>query len=155
MADKELELPKIQRVKPQPQPEPEKPAEPSPPKKPKIEPPLPSPKLQGPHNAPPSPKGGTRRRLVKLRKSHRSDKKWDAVFETPQGQKVVSFGQKGYSDFTKHKDVTRRARYVHRHSGMGEHWDNPMTPGALSRWILWNKTTLRASVADYKKRFHL
>jgi len=141
--------PKIVRIKPEPQPE--QPIAPSPPKKAKVEPP----KLQGPDTAPKSPKGGSRNRLVKLRKSHRSDKKWDAVFETPEGQKVVPFGQKGYSDFTKNKDVTRRARYVHRHSGMGEHWDSPMTPGALSRWILWNKTTLRASVADYKKRFHL
>ena len=153
MADPAPEPPKIVRIKPQPQPqpqpqpEPEQPAAPSPSKKRKVEEPKDA--------APKSPKGGRRSRLVKLRKSHRSDKKWDAVFETPQGEKVVPFGQKGYSDFTKHKDVTRRARYVHRHSGRGEHWNKPMTPGALSRWILWNKTTLRASVADYKKRFHL
>ena len=28
-----------------------------------------------------------------------------------------------------------------------------MSPGALSRWILWNKPTLKASIADFKKRF--
>jgi hypothetical protein len=55
------------------------------------------------------------------------------------------------SDYTKHKDVTRRARYLKRHSGMGEDWKDPTTAGALSRWILWNKPTFKASVADYKR----
>jgi hypothetical protein len=99
----------------------------------------------------------TRRlRLRTIRKSHNRVKKWDAVFVLPDGEtKTVPFGQKGYSDFTKHKDVTRRKRYLDRHSGMGEHWDRPDTPGALSRWVLWNKPTLKASVADFKKKFHL
>jgi hypothetical protein len=59
------------------------------------------------------------------------------------------------SDFTKHKDVTRRQRYLARHGHMKEDWTDPVTAGALSRWILWNKPTLTASVADYKRRFHL
>jgi len=95
-------------------------------------------------------------RLKTIRQSHKKEKKWDAVFVKPDGkEKVVPFGQKGYSDFTKHKDVTRRQRYLNRHSGMGEHWNKPDTPGALSKWILWNKPTFRASVADFKKRFSL
>lgn len=92
-------------------------------------------------------------RLKTIRKSHRPEKKFDAVFESDGRQKVVPFGQRGYSDFTKHKNVTRRARYLNRHSGMGEHWNKPDTPGALSRWILWNKPTLRASIRDFKRRF--
>jgi hypothetical protein len=59
------------------------------------------------------------------------------------------------SDFTKHKDTRRRGLYLKRHSGMGEHWNKPDTPGALSRWILWNKPSFRASVKDFKKRFKL
>ena len=91
-----------------------------------------------------------------IRKSHNKEKKWDAVFLTSDGKtKTTSFGQKGYSDFTKHKDVTRRARYLKRHSGMGENWNDPTTPGALSKWILWNKPTLRGSIKDFKKRFNL
>jgi len=78
------------------------------------------------------------------------------VFVQDNGrEKVVPFGQKGYSDFTKHKNVTRKQRYLNRHSGMGEHWNKPDTPGALSKWILWNKPTLKASIADFKKRFKL
>lgn len=95
-------------------------------------------------------------RLKTIRRSHNKQKKWDAVFEKPDGStKTTPFGQKGYSDFTKHKNVTRRQRYLDRHRGMGENWNDPTTPGALSRWILWNKPTLRGSIADFKKRFHL
>ena len=94
-------------------------------------------------------------RLKTIRKSHRQEKKWDAVFEINGKEKIVPFGQKGHSDYTKHKNVTRKNRYIHRHSGMGEHWSKPDTPGALSRWILWNKPSLRASVRDFKRKFHL
>ena len=97
----------------------------------------------------------TRRlKLKAIRKSHIAEKKFDAVFIKPNGREIVQpFGQKGYSDFTKHKDVTRRARYLRRHKGMGEHWADPTSAGALSRWILWNKPTFKSSLADYKRRF--
>ena len=36
-----------------------------------------------------------------------------------------------------------------------EEWDNPMTAGALARWILWNKETLHSSIQDYTRRFNL
>ena len=92
-------------------------------------------------------------RLKTLRRSRRPEKKWDAVFVKEDGkEKTVSFGQAGASNYTKHKNSTRKQRYIQRHSGMGEHWRRPDTPGALSRWILWNKKTLKASVADFKRR---
>jgi Family of unknown function (DUF5754) len=95
-------------------------------------------------------------RLKTIRKSHKKEKKWDAVFVKPDGkEKVVPFGAAGMSDFTKHKDTRRRGLYLKRHSGMGEHWNRPDTPGALSKWVLWNKPSFRASVSDFKKRFHL
>ena len=98
----------------------------------------------------------TRRKLIlkTIKKSHVAEKKFDAVFIKPDGREIVQpFGQKGYSDFTKHKDVTRRARYLRRHKGMGEDWNKPTSAGALSRWILWNKPTFKSSLADYKRRF--
>ena len=95
-------------------------------------------------------------RLKTIRRSHKKEKKWDAVFIKPDGrEKVVPFGARGMSDYTKHKDKTRRQRYIKRHSGMGENWKDPMTPGALSYWILWNKPSFDASVADFKRRFKL
>jgi hypothetical protein len=95
-------------------------------------------------------------RLKTIRRSHKKEKKWDAVFVKPNGkEKTVPFGARGMSDYTKHKDKTRKQRYLKRHSGMGEHWNKPDTPGALSKWVLWNKPSFRASVADFKKRFDL
>jgi hypothetical protein len=99
----------------------------------------------------------TRRlKLKSIKPSHKKEKKWDATFVYPDGHtKTVPFGARGMSDFTKHKDVTRKQRYLKRHSGMGEHWNQPDTAGALSKWVLWNKPSFRASVTDFKKRFHL
>jgi hypothetical protein len=65
------------------------------------------------------------------------------------------FNDGGYWVVTKHKDVTRRQRYLSRHRGMGENWSDPTSAGALSQWILWNKPTFKASLSDYKRRFKL
>jgi len=94
-------------------------------------------------------------RLKTVRKSHKAEKKWDAVFETDKGrEKVISFGAAGMSDFTKHRDETRKQRYIARHEKR-ENWNKPDSAGALSRWILWNKPSFRASVADFKSKFGL
>jgi hypothetical protein len=100
-------------------------------------------------------------RLKTLRRSHRPEKKYDAVFLTPDGnEKTVPFGQRGYNDFIIYNKKSgetiankRKQLYIQRHSGMGEHWSKPDTPGALSRWILWNKKTLKASLKDFKRKF--
>ena len=94
-------------------------------------------------------------RFKTLRRSHNPAKKWDAVFEKKGKEEVVSFGARGMSDFTKHKNVTRKNRYLRRHTGKGEHWSKPDTPGALSRWILWNKPSLRTSLKDFRRRFKI
>jgi hypothetical protein len=103
-------------------------------------------------------------KLKSIKKSHLPNKKWDATFIFPDGHtKTVPFGARknvdgkweDMSDFTKHKDETRRQRYISRHKGMGENWNDPTTPGALSYWVLWNKPTFRASVTDFKQRFDL
>ena len=85
-----------------------------------------------------------------LRKSRRRDKKLMLV--TPD--KTIHFGGKGYSDYTIHKNPDRKQMYINRHR-VRENWKDPLTPGALSRWILWNEPTLKASVLDYEKRFNL
>ena len=66
----------------------------------------------------------------------------------------VHFGSAGASDFTQHRDPVRKRQYLARHAPR-EHWENPMTAGALARWILWNKETLPSSVEDYTRRFGL
>lgn len=87
-----------------------------------------------------------------LQPSETSGKKYDALFLVNDRPKRVAFGAAGMSDYTIHKDAERKERYMSRHRAT-EHWNDPTTPGALSRWILWNKPSLRGSLADYKRRF--
>ena len=88
-------------------------------------------------------------KLIGIYKSDRKDKKYFALFDN--GKKVY-FGASGYQDFTIHRDEERKKRYIARHE-KNENWNNPLTAGSLSRWILWNKPKLSESIADYKKRF--
>ena len=92
---------------------------------------------------------------VEIKPSTQKDKKFMAIFYD-EGKKVKTthFGAKGMSDFTIHKDKQRKERYLDRHRKR-ENWNSFMTAGSLSRWILWNKPTLKASISDYKKRFKL
>jgi len=85
------------------------------------------------------------------RASVASKKKFVALFS--DGTRTL-FGAAGMSDYTKHKDPARRDRYLKRHRSH-ENWRNPKSAGALSRWILWNKPSLRASINSYKSRFKL
>lgn len=92
---------------------------------------------------------------VVIKKSTKPKKKLMAVFTQDNGKtKTTHFGAEGMSDFTKHKDPKRKERYLKRHK-KNENWESPMTAGALSRWILWNKPTLSGSIKDYKSRFKL
>lgn len=93
-------------------------------------------------------------KLVKISRSPKKDKKLMAVFSRDGKEITRHFGAKGYSDFTKHKNPERMKRYESRHKSR-ENWSDPTTPGALSKYILWNKPSLRASIADYKKKFNL
>jgi len=90
-------------------------------------------------------------KLIKIVKSPKKEKKYRAYFSNG---KHTDFGAANYSDFTKHKDPARKERYIKRHRSR-ENWKDPTTAGALSLYILWNKPTFRASVADYKRRFKL
>lgn len=95
-------------------------------------------------------------KLIKLTKSPKKEKKMMAVFENKVTgrRKTTHFGANGMSDYTKHKDPERKKRYMNRHS-KNENWKDPTTAGALSRWILWNKPSLKASISDYKRKFGL
>ncbi len=82
-------------------------------------------------------------------------KKKTAVFTMSDGsRRTVHFGAAGMSDFTKNKDEDRKKRYIDRHRAR-ENWNDPLTAGALSRWVLWNKPTLKESILDFKRRFNL
>ena len=95
-----------------------------------------------------------RNKTVTIKKSTNEKKKYMAIFyEGGKKKKTTHFGAAGQSDFTKHKDEARKQRYMNRHK-VNENWQNPMSAGSLSRYILWNKTSLKDSIVDYKRRFH-
>lgn len=84
--------------------------------------------------------------------------KMKATFTDASGDtKTTQFGYKGMSDFTKHKDEGRRDSYLARHGskGQNQNWKDPTTAGALSRYVLWEKTSLPAAKSAFKKRFNL
>ena len=92
---------------------------------------------------------------VDIKKSNRTGKKMVAIFyENDKKLKTIHFGDSNYSDYTIHKDESRKKLYIDRHRN-SEDWKNPMTAGTCSLYILWNKRTLSASIADFKKRFNL
>jgi len=81
--------------------------------------------------------------------------RYTASFKYSDGKSVkVSFGDRRYESYIDHRDNSRKQRYLIRHH-VNEDWYNPMTKGALSRWVLWNKPTLRESVKDFKSFFRI
>ena len=100
------------------------------------------------NNSSQKPKG---LKLLSIKQSTKSDKKLMASFSDGT---ITHFGARGMSDYTLHKDPDRKKRYMIRHQKR-ENWKDPKTAGSLSRWILWNKETLKGSIADFKRRFNL
>ena len=99
-------------------------------------------------------RGCSNGKKVVIKKSTNPKKKYMAIFyENNKKIKTTHFGCAGMSDYTKHKDPARKQRYMNRHKAT-ENWQKPMSAGSLSRYILWNKPTLKASISDYKKRFN-
>ncbi len=91
---------------------------------------------------------------VVIKKSNKPEKKLMAVFTMSNGRtKTVHFGASGMDDYTKTRNKEQKQRYLKRHR-RNENWNNPVSAGALSRWILWNKETRGASITDYKRRFN-
>ena len=91
---------------------------------------------------------------VVFKKSTNKNKKLMAIFTNNKSKKTIHFGANGMSDYTKHKDKNRKSNYLKRHK-VRENWEKCDTAGALSRWILWNKTSLSSSKSDFKKKFKL
>ena len=95
-------------------------------------------------------------KLLTIEYSPISTKKFRAFFNDGTH---TDFGAKGYQNYggvgeARHLDENRKRAYIQRHQAR-ENWNDPKSPGALSRWILWNKPTMIQSVKDYKSRFNM
>lgn len=89
---------------------------------------------------------------IVLKESSRKGKK----FMVKVDNKTIHFGQDGASDYTKNKDDDRKDKYIVRHTKR-ENWNKSgiKSAGFWSRWLLWNKKTLQASIKDTEKRFNI
>ena len=106
-------------------------------------------------------------KLIKVVPSKMDGKKLSAFFLKDGKEIVRHFGSAGMRDFTLINDKNSKFylpkvldrnvvkdAYLRRHRAR-ENWDNPLTNGALSRWLLWDKKTLSASIRAFKKKFNL
>jgi len=95
-------------------------------------------------------------KLQSVRKARDGVHKYIATFLLDSGRtKKVRFGAAGYNDYTSFPAEIRderRTLYLKRHKER-EEWNQPDTPGALSRWILWEHTSLRTAIKKFKQRF--
>ena len=93
---------------------------------------------------------------VDIKQSSRKYKKLMAIFYDDSKKKIktVHFGDNRYEDFTQHHDEKRRAQYVSRHSS-NEDWNDFMSAGALSYYILWYDKNKDVAIHEYAKRFNL
>lgn len=70
-------------------------------------------------------------------------------------KKQVSFGAKGFNDYTLGASDSDKLNYIARHD-VNENFEDPLTAGALSRWLLWGPTTnLQENIKLFKQRFNL
>jgi hypothetical protein len=91
-------------------------------------------------------------KLVSVKKSIKPTKKYTATFNVDGKEKMVHFGAEGYTDYTLGaSDETRQAyRARHRNDRINE----PMTPGALSYYLLWGVSRdLSKNISLFKKQF--
>tara|TARA_R110002153_G_scaffold214470_2_gene367101 strand:- start:116 stop:448 length:333 start_codon:yes stop_codon:yes gene_type:complete len=107
-------------------------------------------------------------KLMKIIPSKRAGKKYTAYFMLDNGkEKAVHFGSKGMRDFTlinnpkskfylktkAERDSVKNA-YIRRHKKR-ENWNNPLSAGALSRWVLWELPSFAGSIKKFKNKFKL
>ena len=112
---------------------------------------------------------------MRLIRSPKKQKKFRVILDDGR---TVDFGQKGFSDYTIHKDAERMRRYVDRHGATipqstsrltdpkkiqnamlrvnrssKEDWKDPSTAGFWSRWLLWSFPTRAEAVRFINKKF--
>tara|TARA_R110000868_G_scaffold186825_3_gene429306 strand:+ start:3441 stop:3713 length:273 start_codon:yes stop_codon:yes gene_type:complete len=87
---------------------------------------------------------------MKIEKSTRKGKRFMATYANG---KVVHFGQEGGQTYIDHGDKAKREAYLARHKKR-ENWNDPYTPGSLSRWLLWgDSTSMEANHNAFMRKF--
>lgn len=85
-----------------------------------------------------------------------SDKPNKKFFIITDDNRRIYFGQAGATDMTIHKNEAKKQLYINRHRKREEHLWNKSginSPSFWSRFLLWNKPTIKESYQDIKNRF--
>ena len=83
-----------------------------------------------------------------IKPSDKTNKKFMAVLEN----KKIHFGDRRYSDYTKHKDPERKKTYLSRHKN--DNFKNLLYPSFYATNLLWNKPTLKESIRDTNNKYN-
>jgi hypothetical protein len=92
------------------------------------------------------------KKIILLTSSKKTAKKYDIT--GPSLKNSISFGAKGYSDYTIHKDPKRKDNYIKRHQ-VNEDWNDINKAGTWSKYLLWNKPTLQESIKNMENKFDI
>ena len=85
-----------------------------------------------------------------LKKSDRKNKKFMIIMNDNMKH---HFGDSRYSDYTIHKDIERKNRYLKRTASQPQ--DDIHSPAFWALNLLWNKPTLKESIKDIEKKFNV
>ena len=100
---------------------------------------------------------------MSVKASSRKDKRYTADYcmckkkDECKGsnRKLVHFGQPGGTTYIDGASEQTKDAYLARHK-VREDWSDPLTPGALSRFLLWGPTrSLMKNIESFKKKFSL
>lgn len=95
-------------------------------------------------------------KLLTINRQPNHKKKFKAIFEDDEGQKIIRrFGT--FSNYVSNPAKTEKDKenYIKRHD-VNEDFNNPLTSGSLSRWILWGDSrNIKENINAFKKRFNL
>lgn len=88
-----------------------------------------------------------------LEKSDKPEKRFKVIID---GKKTIHFGQKNpkFGTFIDHQDIQKRAAYIARHK-VNEDFNNIMTAGFWSRWLLWSAPTISSAINLIEKKFNV
>ena len=85
-----------------------------------------------------------------LEKSKRKNKKFVIIMDDNMKH---HFGDDRYEDYTSHKNIERKKRYIAR--TIKQPQDNIHSPAFWSLNLLWNKKTLKDSIKDVEKKYNI
>ena len=95
-------------------------------------------------------------KLLRVERTPNQSKAFRAIFKMDNDkEKRVTFGTS--SNYVLNPDKTNQDRenYLKRHK-VRENWEDPLTAGSLSRWILWGDSrNLNKNISTFKKKFKL